>query len=96
MGWMAIALFNSEFSRELYKATVSVSVLGPFAGHIIGLVYVFTNADAMQIWNYWYLWLVWPLYIVYVAGQMFIQFLWLPDIYDLLESDVLDYGFASL
>ena len=89
IGWAAIALFDSDFSRELYKAVVSVSVLGPFAGHIVGLVFIFINADSSNLWNRWEFWLLWPLYVVYIVGQMLIQFLLLPKIYDFLDADAL-------
>ena len=45
IGWAAIAIFDSDFSRQLYKGIVSISTLGPFGGNIVGFVYLFINAD---------------------------------------------------
>ena len=86
IGWAAIALFDGEFSRELYKGIVSISVLGPFLGNIVGFVWLFVNADAMNLWGVWYFWLIWPFFLVYDVGQMLIQFLFVPKIYDYIDS----------
>ena len=95
IGWAAIALFKNDFTMELYKATLGVSVLGPFAGHIIGFVYIFLNTDAAGLWDEWYMWLLWPLYLVYVIVQMLCQFLMLPQIYDWLDADMFE-GISGL
>ena len=95
IGWAAIALLKNDFTMELYKATLGVSVLGPFAGHIIGFVYIFLNTDAAGLWDEWYMWLLWPLYLVYVIVQMLCQFLMLPQIYDWLDADMFE-GIAGL
>ena len=94
IGWAAIALFDSDFTRELYKATIGLSVLGPFAGHIVGFVFLFINSDNTNTWD-WYMWLVWPFYLVYVVVQMLIQFMLLPEIYDYLDFELFE-GVAGL
>ena len=85
-GWAAIALFDSEFSRELYKGVISISVLGPFVGNIIGFIWLFLNADAMNVWGVWYFWFLWPLFLAYDVGQMLIQFLFVPKIFDYIDT----------
>ena len=90
IGWAAIALFNSDFSKELYKAVLSVSVLGPFAGHIVGFVFIFINTDNANLWDRWYMWLLWPLYLCYIVVQMLTQFLLLPQIFDYMDMDMFD------
>ena len=90
IAWGAIALFDSDMTRELYKASIAVSVLGPFAGHIIGFVYIFLNTDEADLWGKWYMWLLWPLYLVYVIVQMLMQFLLLPEIHDWLDADMFE------
>ena len=89
IGWAAIALFDSEFSRELYKAVISISVLGPFAGHIIGFVFLFINAEASSLWNNWGFWVLWPLFLAYDVGQVLLQFFFLPTIFDFIKNEPL-------
>ena len=89
MGWMAISLFDSNFTRQLYKGTITLSTLAPFAGNIIGFVYLFINADASSDWGTWYFWLLWPLFLAYDVGQMLIQFLFIPTILDFVDSEAL-------
>lgn len=86
LGWAAIAIFDSDFSRELYKGVVSISVLVPFAGNIVGFVFLFLNADNTNVWGTWYFWLLWPLFLGYDVGQMLIQFLFVPQILDYVDS----------
>lgn len=90
IAWGAIALFDSDFTREIYKAAISLSVLGPFAGHIVGFVYIFIS----EVWD-WYMWLIWPFYLVYVVAQMMVQFLLLPEIFDFLDFEMFE-GVAGL
>ena len=77
---------DSLFTRELYKAVISISVLAPFAGNIIGFIFLWINADKYGDFDSWAFWVVWPLYIAYDIGQMLLQFLFLPKIYDWVES----------
>jgi hypothetical protein len=86
IGWAAIALFDSDFSRELYKATLSLSVLGPFAGNIIGFVWLFLNADASNLWANWGFWVLWPFFLVYEIGLILVDFFFLPTIFDYIET----------
>ena len=86
IAWAAIALFDSEFSRELYKGVVSTSVLGPFGGHIVGFVWLFINASKLDLWADWRFWVMWPFFLVYDVGQMLIQFLFVPKIFEYLET----------
>ena len=89
ISWAGIALFDSEFSRQLYKAAVSLSTLGPFAGNIIGFVYLWLNADASNAWSRWWFWLLWPLFLVYDCGQMLLQYLMVPTVLDYVDSAAL-------
>ena len=89
ISWAGIALFDSEFSRQLYKATVSLSTLGPFAGNIIGFVFLWLNADVSNAWSRWWFWLMWPLFLVYDCGQMLLQYLMVPTVLDYVDSAAL-------
>ena len=86
IGWAAIALFDSDFTKELFKAVISTSVLGPFAGHFVGFVMLWINADTRNLYPYAEFWILWPLYLGYIVGQMLIQFLLLPPIYEWLDT----------
>ena len=90
IGWAAIAIFDSDFSRQLYKGIVSISTLGPFGGNIVGFVYLFINADKANAWGRWYFWLLWPLFLGYDVGQMLLQFLFIPKILDFVDSAALE------
>ena len=89
IGWAAIALFDSDFARSIYKGVISISVLGPFLGNIVGFVWLFINADGSGAWDDWYFWLLWPLFLGYDVGQMLLQFLFIPKILDYVDSSAL-------
>ena len=61
-------------------------MLVPFAGNIVGFVFLFLNADTANVWGTWYFWLLWPLFLGYDVGQMLIQFLFVPQILDYVDS----------
>ena len=86
IGWAAIALLDNSFTRSLYKSVLSISVLGPFAGNIVGFIFLFLNGNG--VWDLWYFWFLWPLYLCYDVGQMLIQFLFLPKIFEYLDLDM--------
>merc|ERR1711915_592680 len=90
MGWTAMAVFDSDFSRQLYKGTVALSTLVPFAGNIIGFVWIWLNADATGAWNDWWFWLLWPLFLVYDISQMLLAFLFVPSALDFANSASLE------
>lgn len=90
IGWAAIAIFDNDFTRALYKSVISMSVLGPFAGHFVGFVFLFLNADAGNYWGLIEFWILWPCYIGYIIGQMLIQFYFLPSIYSWLDAGALE------
>ena len=86
IGWAAIALMRNSFTESLYKSVLSISVLGPFAGNIVGFIFLFLNNG--YYWDVWYFWLLWPLYLVYDVGQMLVQFLLLPKIFEYLDLEL--------
>ena len=86
IGWAMIALFDSDFSRDFFKAALSISTLVPFAGNIIGFVYIWINADASAAWNDWWFWLLWPLFLCYDVGQMLLAYMFVPTALDFVNS----------
>ena len=87
IGWAAIAIFSGSFTKTLYKAVIAFSVLAPFAGNIIGFIFLWINANN-SVYNLWYFWFLWPLYLVYDIGQMLIQFLLLPKIFSKYDIEI--------
>ena len=85
-GWLAIAIFDSDFTRILYKAVLSLSIASVFVGNIVGFAMIFVEANN---WDYGRVmfWILWPLYLVYEVGQMLMQFLLLPGLFEYLEAE---------
>ena len=87
IAWAGIALFDSAFTRELMKGVVSLSVLGPFAGEIVGFVFLWVYADGNNwIFDQWYFWFLWPMFLGYDIGQMLLQILFVPEIMTFLDT----------
>ena len=43
--WIALALWDEQWLRDIFETMVTISFLGPFAGYWVGLGGLFLAAD---------------------------------------------------
>ena len=53
MMWIGMSIFDSEMMRKIYRWIVEFSVLGPFGGYWLALVYLFDSASENKFWDSW-------------------------------------------
>ena len=78
--WFAVSFFDSETMRAIFSAVVQFSVMGPFGGYWLALVYLFDNASETGDWGNWKLWLTVPVWLAYTFVSMLMQVALVPKV----------------
>merc|ERR1712232_913063 len=90
--WFAIEFFDSEMMRSLFNGVVQFSVMGPFGGYWLAMIYLFDNASETADWGNWKLWLTVPIWLAYTIFSMLMQVALVPKVLSWIETTPIREG----
>jgi len=83
MCWIMISLFDSPFTRTVFKDLVSLSVMGPFFGHWYAWGLYLLNLENEPSLDYYLaggVWFAWTIF------EEIVQIVLLPQVFDWIDS----------
>ena len=90
--WLGVSTFDSDMMRQIFKWLVEFSVLLPFGGYWLALIYLFDTATEMKFWGSWELWVAVPIWLAYTGTSMIVQVGLVPKILNWIDTTPITEG----
>ena len=90
--WIGMSIFDSSMMRDIYKWLVQFSVLGPFGGYWLALIYLFDMASENKFWGDWKLWVTVPVWLSYTVVSQIMQVAIVPKVLHWVDTEPIVEG----
>ena len=81
MIWIGSAFWDIVMLRRVMRLSTAISLLAPFAGNWIAIIFFLIYVDANSMWHDWEMWLGLILFMGWTVFIMFIQVTLSPKIF---------------